>query len=123
MLLQKLNRPNVRQIAEAAILNMVKRAITGNSSDGLNKMFKVIHPRLPRGKKSIKVHHRGKVNRQKSNFSAYAADRFNNLPEKFRNPDITCKSFKRLIKVHTKTYCLLKQHLDQKTLSNQKSIQ
>ena len=123
MLLQKLNWPNVRQIAEAAILNMVKRAITGNSSDGLNKMFKVIHPRLPRGKKSIEVHHRGKVNRQKSNFSAYAADRFNNLPEKFRNPDITCKSFKRLIKVHTKTYCLLEQHLDQKTLSNQKCIQ
>ena len=84
-LLNKLNWPNVNQILEAASMNMVKRAITGNSSTAVNEMFKIKNKRHPRGEPQITLNHSGPINRSDSNFSAKATNSFNKLPAKINN--------------------------------------
>ena len=75
--LDKLKWPNVTQISELAILNLVKKAILGRASFRLNRMFKVIYPRHPRGLITITIQHKGPLKRKSCNFSAKAAESFN----------------------------------------------
>ena len=109
-MLTKLNWPNVQQLAHSATLNMVHRAIKFNSSQGLIKMFKVIHPRIPRGKPTISIKHNGKCNRKSHNFSAFASSCFNSLPIQLRCPSLTNKKFKHELKQYIHSNWLLTQH-------------
>ena len=92
--LDKLDWPNVEQIAQMALLNLVKKAISGQSSEALKNMFKISVPRHPRGISAISLNHKGPVNRKTTNFSAHAVLKFNQLPPELRDPKMTCKGFK-----------------------------
>ena len=108
--LNKLKWNNVNQIAEMALLNLIKRAITGNASQGLKEMFSVSTPRHPRGLKTITIKHKGNNQVKESNFSVNACTRFNKLPPELRDPDLSCKAFKTALKRYINTTMLLKQH-------------
>ena len=113
-LLDKLNWPNVQQIAEAALLNLVKRAISGKTSHRLNNMFTIIHPKHPRGQMTITIKHLGSCKRKDTNFTAYATNKFNNLPEHIRDPNLSCNSFKKEVKKYLKHTLPLKKHAIEK---------
>ena len=113
-LFDKLKWPNVQQIAEAALLNLVKRATSGQASHGLKNMFKKVYPRHPRGLETFTIQHGGDCKRKPTNFTAYATTEFNKLPDQLRDPKMSCKKFKREIKTHLKMTLPLTQHINEK---------
>ena len=113
-LFDKLKWPNVQQIAEAALLNLVKRATSGQASHGLKNMFKKVYPRHPRGLETFTIQHFGDCKRKITNFTAYATIKFNNLPAQLRDPKMSCIRFKKEIKTHLKMTLPLTQHINEK---------
>ena len=109
-ILTSLNWPNVQQLVEAASIKMVKRAISGKSSNGINRMFKIQNPRFPRGLPAYKVNHERTKKSKGSCFPSHAASSFNKLPPEFRLADITCLKFKNDLKKHIRTMNHLMKH-------------
>ena len=107
--LDKLDWCNVNQLADIALLNLVKRAISGQASKGMKDMFTVSTPRHPRGMNAMTLKHNGHPSMKDHNFVVNATTKFNQLPLELRNPDLNCKSFKSQLKKHIKTTMLLSQ--------------
>ena len=109
-LLNELSWPNTRQIINSAILNLAKKAISTNSSFGLNNIFKTIKPTSNRGGPTVRIEHKSKINKKSDIFSVIAPALFNGLPAKMRNPLTIDKQFKILVKKHSCTVNLLPEH-------------
>ena len=60
-ILDKLGWQNVQQLVTTSILNLTKSSIDGQSSSGVNNMFKVSHPTNPRHGLASRIKHNGKI--------------------------------------------------------------
>ena len=105
-----LSWPNVEQLVSSASLNMVKRAVTGKSSKGMNFLFRVTRPPTNIMNRGLRVDHRGPTSRTTLSFSAYGAELFNKLPPQLRDQNLTTNQFKNKLKDHTMTTNLLTHH-------------
>ena len=91
---------NVRQLVQTTTLNLVKNAISKNSSVGFNSMFKISNPLVKLRNQGIRLDHRGIPDRSRLNFSANAVYFFNLLPPDLREKKLTPNHFKAKIKEH-----------------------
>ena len=101
--MEHLKWPNTTQIVKTAISNLTKKAIDRTSSKGINNMCVTIKSKHQRLNKGLTIKHTGPSSRNNSNFTAFAADNFNNLPSIFKNPEMTTEQFKKEIKTYIKT--------------------
>ena len=102
-MLNLMNWPNVSQIVMSSTLNLMKRAIMGNSSEGMTKSFKVTKPNHPRSTKQTRISHNGPLSRSTNNFTANACMLYKNLPPDMKDLNMTCKSFKNKLKVYSRS--------------------
>ena len=109
-LLSKMNWPNIDQMVTIATMNLMKEAMTGHSSEGLNSLFKVVEPKVEARRQTLRVDHKGPKTRPISVFSANAAQIFNQLPVELRSPSLTIKQFKKKNKKHTMNNYHLAHH-------------
>ena len=105
--LNHLDWPNTYQLVSTASLNIVKKAITDNSSKGLNDLFKVSNPLRSRLIKGQTISHKGPHTRKNNHFSVYGTEEYNKLPVALRDKNITQKQFKEAIKSYSRTINLL----------------
>ena len=108
--LDKLDWPNVEQITQMALLNLIKTAISSKSSKALNELFIKKQPRKPRGVQGIQLKHKGPLNRKNNSFTVHAINSFNKLPLSLRDYNLTNKKFKIELKKHIRSNFLLTQH-------------
>ena len=92
-LLTSMKWPNVEQLVTISTINLLKNAIDGQSSKGLQEMFKVTKPREASRRQEIRVDHRGSQTRVNNMFSANATHIFNNLPSEIRCPSMSKRKF------------------------------
>ena len=110
VILDQLGWPNIKQIANSAIINLTKKAIKHTSSKAINNMFTIRKPKAARKGKGTRIAHKWKINTKNNTFSTNAPTLFNILPIKLRDTAITCKKFKSNLKVHIRTLHHLQQH-------------
>ena len=110
VILDQLGWPNIKQIANSAIINLTKKAIKHTSSKAINNMFTIRKPKAARKGKGTRIAHKWKINTKNNTFSTNAPTLFNILPIKLRDTAITCKKFKNNLKVHIRTLHHLQQH-------------
>ena len=108
--LNHLNWPNTYQLATTSSLNIVKKAINGTSSKGINNLFRVSDPKKARSNKGQTITHKGPNGRKNHHFAVYASEEYNNLPATMRNTSITQLQFKKAVKNHVRTTNLLQKH-------------
>ena len=109
--LLKINKlSNVDQLITMSLLNLLKNAIAGQSSKGLEQMFKITEPRDNARRLEARIDHKGLKTRPDSIFSANTASLFNNLPSEIKYPGLTVRQFKRLVKEHTMANYALVYH-------------
>ena len=108
--LDDLKWPNVRQLEHTAVLNLTKSAITGQSSAGLNSMFRTreaVHPRgTPQSRLEL-VEQRGNKGR---GFHCRAVEYFNCLPPDLTIPGLSPKQFKAQLRKATPGIFPLARH-------------
>ena len=109
-ILDQMKWPNVEQLITSATLNLTKQAISGDSSSGMNHLIKVKKPPKGNRNQGLRLEHRGKSNRGETTFSVNAVNKFNNLPDQLRDPDLTTKQFKVKLKTYTALNYKLTQH-------------
>ena len=109
-LFEKYKWQNTEQIIEKATLNLTAKALRNESSEGLNKMFKVSKPKLPRGEPYQIIHHKGPNQKKDIDFSSRATTAYNSAPKELRNPNLSSKQTKHKIKNYTNTTHHLKTH-------------
>ena len=109
-LLTSIKWPNVDQLITMSSLNLLKNAIAGQSSKGLEQMFKITEPRDNARRLEARIDHKGLKTRPDSIFSANTASLFNNLPSEIKYPGLTVRQFKRLVKEHTMANYALVYH-------------
>ena len=108
--LDKLKWPNINQIIQISTSNLTKKALSGNSTHDLNRMFKKSYPTHSRKGNTIRIEHRGKINKTSSIFSVAAAINFNTLPRLLKDPDMPDKKFKSEMKKYGMSQNLLQTH-------------
>ena len=101
---------NVNQLIQVATLNLLKNAISHNSSVGLNSMFRKSHQHSNLRNKGQRVDHKGLTGRNNQTFSSNAANMFNNLPLHLKQSKLTPNQFKQLIKPYILSENLLPEH-------------
>ena len=101
---------NVRQLVSTANLNMVKQAMEGCSSEGVNNLFRVSAPIHQRGLQTNRVDHNGPVNRKSTSFDVRSAEEYNQLPDSLKDPTLSKWRFKNHLKDHILTLHHLPRH-------------
>ena len=109
-LLDQLNWPNAKQIIFTSTVNLVKKAITGKSAKGMNKLFKINYSQQTRKGPNIRLEHCGKIAKKGDTFSVKGSEMFNNLPMQLKNPSLTEKQFKIKLKLYPRTKNLPPAH-------------
>ena len=109
-ILTQLGWQNVQQLIDSAILNMTKNSTLGQSSKGINDMFKVKNPPNPRAGQGARISHKGKITTKGKTFMLTAPNLYNKLPPELRNPNLSKEKFKGQLKTHMKTQHHLPQH-------------
>ena len=109
-LLESVEWPNVKQMIASSTLNLTKKAISGESSDGMNNLLKITKPPGGNRNQGLRVEHKGKADRPALTFAANSVVHFNNLPANLRDPKLTSKKFKVEVKSYIRNTIKIPQH-------------
>ena len=99
-MLDELGWRNVHQLISSASLNLIKAASEDLSAPSLNSLIKCSTSVHPRGDKSVRLDHTGKLSRPKSLFEVKTTAEFNILPPNLRSSKLNTNKFKVLLKEH-----------------------
>ena len=108
--LNLINWPNTEQIINTATLNVIKKAITANSSHDINAMFATREPKHLRHGKAQIISHKGPIKRPSNQFTTNGTELFNKLPYQIRQSTLSCTKFKQEVKTYSRTVNLLRMH-------------